>query len=326
MWGLNTPARRNVVHELVQSTRSTIVCLQLQETKLAAIDRRIVTETLGTKFANSFCYLPAVGVRGGILQAVLDDHFDLKKMGTAWFITGVYGSQEDDMINFLQELRSLLPTVSRREWLILGDFNLIYQAAHKSNQNLNRRLMGSFISALNHLDLKEINLSGRRFTWCNERENSTYTRIDRMFCTTSWDLLFPSAFLQALPTLASDHAPLLLHGEMERQHFKGFRFENHWTKLDGFLQVVHEAWNRPVSSQNAIKRLHIKLSRTAKALKKLVKLKVGNTKLQLAIVKEVIFQLNKAQEHRALSQQEFLLRRRLKARCLGLATIANGRI
>jgi hypothetical protein len=32
----------------------------------------------------------------------------------------------------------------RDKWLVLGDFNMILQAADKSNANLNRRLMGAF--------------------------------------------------------------------------------------------------------------------------------------------------------------------------------------
>jgi hypothetical protein len=30
------------------------------------------------------------------------------------------------------------------KWIVLGDFNMILQAADKSNDNLNRRLMGAF--------------------------------------------------------------------------------------------------------------------------------------------------------------------------------------
>jgi len=124
----------------------------------------------------------------------------------------------------------------------------------------------------------------------------------------------------------SDHTPLLLHGEMEHKKEPSFRFENFWTSVDGFQETVQEAWNKPISSSNQLKRLHTKLSRVAKALKRWRKEKVGDTKLQLALAKEILLQLEVAQESRALSPEELDLRRRLKIRSTGLAAIEKARI
>jgi hypothetical protein len=96
--------------------------------------------------------------------------------------------------------------------------------------------------------------------------------------------------------------------------------------MQGFQEVVHEAWGRPVNTELPIKRLHVKLARAAKSIKKWRREKIGDTKLQLAIIKEVILQLEAAQESRALTSQEAELRRRLKIRCTGLATIEKSRI
>lgn len=49
--------------------------------------------------------------------------------------------------------------------------------------------------------------------------------------------------------------------------------------------------------------------------------RIGDTKLQLALVKEVIFQLEAAQEHRLLTPSELDLRKQLKLRSVGLALI-----
>jgi len=142
---------------------------------------------------------PADNTRGGILLAVNENFFDLTNVvlsphtitatirmradDVQWQITTVYGPQGDDQkLQFLQELQNnQLPSHGR--WLVLGDFNLIYQAQDKNNTNLNRRLMGSFKSALDNMSLKEIRLNGRRFTWTNEQDNPTMSRIDRVFCT-----------------------------------------------------------------------------------------------------------------------------------------------
>jgi hypothetical protein len=96
--------------------------------------------------------------------------------------------------------------------------------------------------------------------------------------------------------------------------------------MEGFQELVQDIWNRPVSSALPMKRLHIKLARVAKGIKRWKKEKIGDTKLQLAIVKEVLQQLEAAQEHRLLTEQELDLCRRLKARSMGLAAIEKTRI
>lgn len=231
--GLNQSARRQVVRDLVRDTKATIV--SLQETKLDHIDRVLVLEILGSAFVDNFVYLPAIGTRGGILLAVHEGHYHLKssELGvhsvTAnietssalvdWSITAVYGPQEDnEKIHLLGELRWVKQFVPEK-WLLLGDFNMILQATDKSNANLNRRLMGAFRDVVRDLELKELALRGRKFTWSNDR---TQTRIDRAFCTTAWDLLLPNVGLQALSSRVSDHCPLLLAGNVTMPTFKGF--------------------------------------------------------------------------------------------------------
>jgi endonuclease/exonuclease/phosphatase family metal-dependent hydrolase len=91
-----------------------------------------------------------------------------------------------------------------------GDFNLIYQVKDKSNDRLDRRLMGQFRSFLNRASLKEIHLGGRLFTWSNERTHPTLKQIDRAFISQEWDELYPHHDHQAFSTICSDHAPLLL--------------------------------------------------------------------------------------------------------------------
>ena len=68
------------------------------------------------------------------------------------------------------------------------------------------------------------------------------------------------------------------------------------------------------------------MARTAKSLKKWKKSKIGDTKLQLAMVKEIILRLETAQEDRALTLEELDLLRRLKLRSIGLALIEKARI
>jgi exonuclease III len=171
--------------------------------------------------------LPVVHTCGGILVAwdancwsvsspILRSHSLSVKMAPranpndTWWLTNVYGPRgAAAKIGFLQELRDLLPSLSG-PWAICGDFNLIYQAVDKSNGRLSRRMMGHFRRLLNDLELSELHLSGRLFTWSNEQLHPTLERIDRMFVSEGWESLYPRSYLQALSSRCSDHAPLLL--------------------------------------------------------------------------------------------------------------------
>lgn len=221
--GLNNPARRQVVRNLASQTRSTVVCLQ--ETKLAHVDRPLVLELLGSAFADSFCFLPAIGTRGGIILAFSSDFFSiLSSSSTAntisasvsmrasvasWSISVVYGPQADsDKFNFISELRSLKASMLP-SWVILGDFNLICRANDKSNGAINRRLINSFRSALNFLELDELRLHGRRFTWASSCPQQTKTKIDHVFCSPEWNLLFPQCHLRASSSSISDHCAMI---------------------------------------------------------------------------------------------------------------------
>lgn len=107
----------------------------------------------------------------------------------------------------------------------------------------------------------------------------------------------------------SDHTPLLLQGELEHYRNPSFRFENFSVHVDGFKEMVQQIWERPVHSVMPLKRLNTKLARVAKGIKRWRKEKIGDTRLQLAIVKEVLLQLEATQETRTLTPEEIDLRR-----------------
>lgn len=64
--GLNAPARRSAVYQVLTLANPTIVCLQ--ETKLQDVSVTVVQQCLGNKFGKFF-YLPDAGTHGGILVA-----------------------------------------------------------------------------------------------------------------------------------------------------------------------------------------------------------------------------------------------------------------
>lgn len=55
-------------------------------------------------------------------------------------------------------------------WCIVGDFNLLAAESDKNNGNVNRGLINRFRGLLNTLELRELYLFGRRYTWSSEQE------------------------------------------------------------------------------------------------------------------------------------------------------------
>ncbi|KAG2632190.1 hypothetical protein PVAP13_2NG068846, partial [Panicum virgatum] len=184
--GLNTPARCITVHDMLSSTFCHLACLQ--EIKLHSVDGTLAAYLGGYKL-NNFIFKPAVGTKGGILLLWSDNHLDLtdicirrfsisasvtiKESATSFSITVVYGPSRDaHKPSFLHELHSSKP-LDDSEWLVLGDFNLIYRGRDKNNRNLNLGRMRQFRATLSPCELREIHLQNRKFTWSNERRNPT---------------------------------------------------------------------------------------------------------------------------------------------------------
>ena len=85
--------------------------------------------------------------------------------------------------------------------------------------------------------------------------------------------------------------------------------------------MVQSAWNDNLALTNPYLRLHTKLQRTAKALRKWSRSRIGNVKLLLCAAKLLVGVLDVVQEFRQLSMQELLLKRDLKGRIMGLSAV-----
>lgn len=240
-----------------------------------------------------------------------------------WWITVVYGPlQAAAQQAFLDELTALCPTLLG-PWLLCGDFNMIYPAADKNNGRLDRQCMRRFGRFLGAVAMEELHLNGRLFTWMNERVHPTLERVDRAFASTDWLELYPNHHLRALSTDCSDHAPLLLRTDVVPWARKQFRFEMFWAKLPGFLDVVASAWEPTLLHADAFRIMDYKLRNIARALKAWSMRNVGSVRLQLAVAREVILCLDCTQETRFLSPEEIMLRKDMKCKCLGLASLAR---
>jgi Asp-tRNA(Asn)/Glu-tRNA(Gln) amidotransferase C subunit len=148
--------------------------------------------------------------------------------------------------------------------LVGGDFNIIRRQEEKNNDNFNSRWPFIFNAIIESLDLRELALSGRQFTWANRKVNPTYEKLDRILASVSWEQKFPLVSVRALTRAGSDHPPLLIDsGEQAHRGNKSiFSFELSWLRKEGFYDMVAREWasisrgNTPMEVwQNKIRHL-----------------------------------------------------------------------
>jgi endonuclease/exonuclease/phosphatase family metal-dependent hydrolase len=80
----------------------------------------------------------------------------------------------------------------------------------KNNDNFKPHSPFIFNAIIESLNLREIALSGRQFTWANRRESPTYEKLDRVLSTVNCEQKNPLVTVRDLTRSGSDHVPLLI--------------------------------------------------------------------------------------------------------------------
>jgi hypothetical protein len=296
---------------------------------------------LGGYRLRGYAQRPAIGTRGGILLLWNEATVRITDISAGTYshpanitvlesslqfkITTVYGPTRANLKDdFYNELIQAKPPADLK-WLVTGDFNQIYRASDKNRDNSNQSRINRFRDALNTCELKEIHLQNRKYTWSNEQQDPTMSKLDGFFCNEEWDIAFATHILNALSSGLSDHCPLLLAKVDGPRRTMSFRFENFWTKMPGFKETVQAAWNIQIPHVEPCQRLFHKLSNTSSRLRKWSKSLFSKAKVEFHMANEIILRLDIAQESRTLSPQERDLRARLKRRILGLAVLERSR-
>jgi hypothetical protein len=95
--------------------------------------------------------------------------------------------------------------------------------------------------------------------------------------------------------------------------------------MPAFYEIVQAVWTQLVNTHDPILRMHVKLIRTAMALKLWRRHSLGNLPLRLEIAKQLHLIMDAEQEKRPMSQDELVFRRYLKAKTVNLAAIQRSR-
>jgi hypothetical protein len=165
-------------------------------------------------------------------------------------------------------------------------------------------MMGRFRRWINDLAPKEIPLQSRKFTWSNGQSNPTLVRLDKAFCSVDWEATFPICLLQSSASQDSDHCPLILGLHDIKRGKRRFHFKAFWPKLDDFQEAIAVAWGSVPSGPCPLLSLSTKLKATTRGLQWWSDKKVGDVMSQLELAKELLHQLEIAQDSRVLAPDE----------------------
>jgi hypothetical protein len=75
-----------------------------------------------------------------------------------------------------------------------GDFNLIRSNKDRNKGQGDPRLIELFNNFIGTFQLREIFISGSRFTWSNKQRDPTLIKLDRILMSESWENNFPTCF------------------------------------------------------------------------------------------------------------------------------------
>jgi len=104
-----------------------------------------------------------------------------------------------------------------------------------------------FNEFLRDVELDDLNLLGRRYTWYHSN-GIAMSRIDRVLVSEEWTQFWGPSSLWVLPDDISDHCPLVLKIDGWDWGPRPFRFNNFWLENNKFKGVVEGIWRSCNSS------------------------------------------------------------------------------
>lgn len=133
---------------------------------------------------------------------------------------------------------------------------------HEKNKNTGGTSRYSDIFIIAAYELREISMTGGKFTWSNNHSDPTLEKLDRVLMSKSWEDIFPNVAIYKLPREVSDHNPLIMTTDLNYplKHLS-FQFEAAWLIQPDFKENVKKIWDKPCQAETALDRIQIKIKR-----------------------------------------------------------------
>jgi endonuclease/exonuclease/phosphatase family metal-dependent hydrolase len=136
--------------------------------------------------------------------------------------------------------------------LIGGDFNILRKDSDKNKLGGMNKWSSLFNSIIDFHYLIELELSGRLFTWSNNRNPPTYEKLDIFLVSPEWDLHYNNVSVFGLSRSFSDHVSLCLRTDFAPPLKRDFRYELCWKLRPDFKKLVENNWSLPVRGKKSI--------------------------------------------------------------------------
>lgn len=180
--------------------------------------------------------------------------------------------------------------------------------------------MFTFNDFIREQQLIEIPIKGRNYTWSNMQQEPLLEQLDWFFSSLNWITSFPNTLVKPLGRPVSDHIPGMVIIKTNIPKSKLFRFETFWLSHPGFMDVVSEAWSKPIKhgkNNNAASILCQKLKSVRQVLSTWSK-KISRLSVTIENTNKAILKLDTIEDKRTLSLPEYNYRRILKSHLLRL--------
>jgi hypothetical protein len=207
---------------------------------------------------NKFKFVPSDGASGGLLTVWNGNQFTREliysgtfainikltslQSGQQWFLSNIYGpcspTGRAEFTNWLYNI----DVSDYCLWLMVSDFNLMRSPENRNRPGGDTNNMMLFNDIISHLDLVEVPLKNRAFTWSSMQQNALLGKLDWVFTSSNWTVSFPNTLEYALSHAVSDHVPYVIQMESLVPKSNIFRFKNFWVSMSDFLPTVEFFW------------------------------------------------------------------------------------
>jgi hypothetical protein len=159
---------------------------------------------------------------------------------------------------------------------------ILLDGKKKNNANFSPRWPFIFNAIIESLDLRELALSGRQFTWASRRTTPTFEKLDRLLVSVEWEEKYPLVSVRALTRTGSDHTPLLIETGLPAHlgRTRHFSFELSWLKHEGFFVMIKDLWESSNVGFTPIERWQNKIRTIRKYLRGWAKDQSGKYKTE----------------------------------------------
>ncbi|KAL0920046.1 hypothetical protein M5K25_009153 [Dendrobium thyrsiflorum] len=286
----------------------------LVETKIDCLDKFEFNRMMGNNW--DFFIYPSNGLSGGILTCWRSDLVSFSVthassqavigelncgMEGIWLIATVYG---DNNCYNKEKLWKTLGNHSfgKLPFIVGGDFNCILSQDEKKGGKkfvFNKGAL-DMLAFMRNLDFHEIQATGPKFTWCNNKNGLAriLEKLDRCIVNAKALSKPNKLVVKHLARVASDHCPLLVKIFSNNFHTnKELRFEDVWLSYRASWFIVKSSWQKSMVGSEA-EILNKKLRRSLRALFFWSKAKNGELNIHKDKLKLEILQL---QEEEATS-------------------------